>query len=146
MASISATAISISARPRASLRSQGANGIFPLKSVSFSSKSKNFLQLRSQPAPLRLRISCAAKPETVDKVCEIVKKKLALADDIKVTGESKFATLGADSLDTVEIVMDLEENFGINVEEDSANSIVTVQDAANLIEDLVNAKSAADKN
>lgn len=42
-----------------------------------------------------------AKPETVNKVCEIVKKQLALSDDSTVTGESKFAALGADSLDTV---------------------------------------------
>ncbi|KAK1293144.1 hypothetical protein QJS10_CPB17g01457 [Acorus calamus] len=81
-----------------------------------------------------------AKPETVDKVCEIVKKQLALSDDSTVTGESKFAALGADSLDTVEIVMSLEEAFGISVEEESAQSIATVQDAANLIEKLVEAK------
>lgn len=42
-----------------------------------------------------------AKPETVDKVCGIVRKQLALKDDVSVTGESKFASLGADSLDTV---------------------------------------------
>ena len=42
-----------------------------------------------------------AKPETVQKVCDIVKKQLALAEDSTVTGESKFTALGADSLDTV---------------------------------------------
>ena len=42
-----------------------------------------------------------AKQETVDKVCQIVKKQLALPDDTAVTGESKFTSLGADSLDTV---------------------------------------------
>lgn len=42
-----------------------------------------------------------AKPETVEKVCKIVKKQLALPEDSSVTGESKFAALGADSLDTV---------------------------------------------
>ena len=59
-----------------------------------------------------------------------------------VTGESKFATLGADSLDTVEIVMALEEAFGIAIEEDSAQSIATVQDAADLIEEIVQKKSS----
>ncbi|RWW29643.1 hypothetical protein GW17_00005820 [Ensete ventricosum] len=73
----------------------------------------------------------------VKKVCEIVKKQLALSEDTSITGRSKFSELGADSLDTVEIVMGLEEAFGITVEEDSAQSIVTVQDAADLIEDLV---------
>lgn len=42
-----------------------------------------------------------AKPETVQKVCEIVKKQLALSDETELTPESKFAALGADSLDTV---------------------------------------------
>jgi hypothetical protein len=37
----------------------------------------------------------------VKKVCEIVKKQLALPDDSAVSGDSKFAALGADSLDTV---------------------------------------------
>lgn len=42
----------------------------------------------------------------------------------------------------VEIVMGLEEAFGINVEEENAQSITTVQDAADLIEKLVEAKSS----
>ncbi|KAM3759093.1 hypothetical protein ACB098_01G095100 [Castanea mollissima] len=37
--------------------------------------------------PVRFCISCAAKPETVTTVCEIVKKQLALPDDSAVTGE-----------------------------------------------------------
>lgn len=88
-------------------------------------------------------MSCAAKPETVDKVCEVVRKQLALQSDVAVTGDSKFAALGADSLDTVEIVMGLEEEFGISVEEESAQTIATVQDAADLIENLVEKKGSA---
>lgn len=42
-----------------------------------------------------------AKPETVEKVCQIVQKQLALAPGTEISGESKFAALGADSLDTV---------------------------------------------
>lgn len=42
-----------------------------------------------------------AKPETVEKVCNIVKKQLALPDGSDVTAQSKFSALGADSLDTV---------------------------------------------
>ena len=75
------------------------------------------------------------------KVCDIVKKQLALSEDSTVTGESKFAALGADSLDTVEIVMGLEEEFGITVEEDSAQSISTVQDAAEMIDKLLESKA-----
>ncbi|KAM2664097.1 hypothetical protein EV1_010565 [Malus domestica] len=95
-----------------------------------------------QQRSLRLRVSCAAKPETVAKVSKIVRKQLALPDDSAVTGESKFSELGADSLDTVEIVMGLEEEFGISVEEDSAQTIATVQDAADLIEKLVEKNKA----
>jgi len=51
-----------------------------------------------------------AKPETVQKVCDIVKKQLALSDDSTVTGESKFTALGADSLDTVYLYF-LSTNF-----------------------------------
>ncbi|KAK6911464.1 Phosphopantetheine binding ACP domain, partial [Dillenia turbinata] len=114
--------------------------ISSLKAFSLSGRST--LSFRLRPLPKRLQISCAAKPETVDKVCAIVRKQLALPDDSAVTGESKFAALGADSLDTVEIVMGLEEEFGISVEEESAQSIATVQDAADLIEKLLEKKGA----
>lgn len=46
------------------------------------------------------------------------------------------------NLEQVEIVMGLEEEFGISVEEESAQSIVTVQDAADLIEKLIEKKGA----
>ncbi|KAL5204954.1 hypothetical protein ABZP36_009825 [Zizania latifolia] len=85
----------------------------------------------------RFRVFCAAKPETVGKVMQIVQKQLALGDDVKLAPESKFTELGADSLDTVEIVMALEEEFKITVEEDNAQSITTIQEAADLIDKLV---------
>ncbi|KAK9066354.1 hypothetical protein SSX86_013676 [Deinandra increscens subsp. villosa] len=90
----------------------------------------------------RFQISCSAKPETVSKVCEIVKTQLALSSDTLVEPDSKFSTLGADSLDTVEIVMTLEEEFGISVEEENSQNITTVQEAADLIEKLVEKKNA----
>ncbi|KAJ8623129.1 hypothetical protein MRB53_031658 [Persea americana] len=116
--------------------------ISSLKSVSLSSQRMLFPSVRLQPMPQRFRVSCAAKKETVDKVCEIVRKQLALPEESPVTGESKFSQLGADSLDTVEIVMGLEEAFGISVEEESAQTIATVQDAADLIEKLVETNDA----
>ncbi|RZC71989.1 hypothetical protein C5167_035151 [Papaver somniferum] len=108
-----------------------------LKPFSLSLQRKSFPSLRLRS----LRVSCVAKPETVDKVCEIVRKQLALPADSAVTGESKFSALGADSLDTVEIVMGLEEAFDISVEEESAQTIATVQDAADLIEKLCESKA-----
>ncbi|KAM7269782.1 hypothetical protein ACFE04_025279 [Oxalis oulophora] len=91
----------------------------------------------------RLRISCSAKPETVEKVSDIVRKQLALPAETTLTPASKFSELGADSLDTVEIVMTLEEEFDISVEEESSQNITTVQEAADLIEKLVQKKAEA---
>ncbi|KAK3417795.1 hypothetical protein EUGRSUZ_H03763 [Eucalyptus grandis] len=104
-----------------------------VRSVSLPIGGRSFPSLKAR----RFQVSCAAKSETVDKVCQIVRKQLALPDDASVTGESKFANLGADSLDTVEIVMGLEEEFGISVEEESAQTITTVQEAADMIEKLI---------
>ncbi|GLT87394.1 hypothetical protein SLE2022_054800 [Rubroshorea leprosula] len=136
MATISGASTTI--RPRLTLGTTRLSGL----SVSFSNKGRSTLSFTPCLRSTRLRVSCAAKPETVNKVCEIVKKQLALSDDSPVTAASKFSELGADSLDTVEIVMGLEEEFGISVEEDSAQSIATVQDAADLIEKLVEKKGA----
>ncbi|KAJ4957245.1 hypothetical protein NE237_014028 [Protea cynaroides] len=134
MASIAGMSISAPSRSLSFQQSQQpARLISPLKSVSLSSQRKSF-------PSLRFRVSCAAKAETVQKVCEIVKKQLALPDDSTVTAESKFSALGADSLDTVEIVMGLEEAFGISVEEENAQSITTVQEAADMIDKLVDSK------
>ncbi|XP_056162366.1 acyl carrier protein 1, chloroplastic-like [Syzygium oleosum] len=118
------------------------SGISSLRSVSIPISTKGYPSLVSRQGSSRLQVFCAAKPETVDKVCAIVRKQLALPDDSAVTGESKFAALGADSLDTVEIVMGLEEEFGISVEEESAQSITTVQEAADMIEKLIGKDAA----
>ncbi|KAF8394504.1 hypothetical protein HHK36_020714 [Tetracentron sinense] len=136
MAAAAGTSIYLPSRSRSFQQNQETTRISSLKSISLPIQGRSFPSLRLRPAPLRFRVSCAAKPETVEKVCEIVRKQLALPADSAVTGESKFVELGADSLDTVEIVMGLEEEFGISVEEDSAQSITTVQDAADMIEKL----------
>ncbi|XP_047086909.1 acyl carrier protein 2, chloroplastic-like isoform X2 [Lolium rigidum] len=96
-----------------------------------------FPSVRLRTVAKRFQIACSAKQGTIDKVCGIVKKQLAVAEDTPVNGETKFADLGADSLDTVEIVMGLEEAFGITVDESSAQEIKTVEDAATLIDKLV---------
>ncbi|KAE8664716.1 Acyl carrier protein 2 [Hibiscus syriacus] len=130
---------SITMQPRNTLASRSVSG---LKLGSFMKQGGRSLSFTMRPMPARLQISCAAKKETLDKVCEVVRKQLAVEDDKPITGESTFLDLGADSLDTVEIVMGLEEEFGITVEEDNAQSITTVQDAADLIEELCSKKSA----
>ncbi|MGB3137724.1 MAG: acyl carrier protein, partial [Nodosilinea sp.] len=56
-------------------------------------------------------------------------------EETEVKPEASFANdLGADSLDTVELVMALEEEFSIEIPDEAAESIATVQDAVNFIE------------
>ncbi|KAG2722558.1 hypothetical protein I3760_02G132700 [Carya illinoinensis] len=79
-------------------------------------------------------ISCSiAQPKTVQTVQDIIVKQLSI-DESTVTPHTKFADLGADSLDTVEIMMALEEKFDVSIGEGGAENISTVQDAADLIE------------
>ncbi|XP_019181287.1 PREDICTED: acyl carrier protein 1, chloroplastic-like [Ipomoea nil] len=134
MASVTGSSVSLSVSVK---QSQGFSRAANVKAFSVSFNGNSFPSLRVQPTTRRLVVAAAAKPETVTKVCDIVKKQLALPEGTEVAGHSKFAQLGADSLDTVEIVMGLEEEFGITVEEDSAQTIATVQDAADLIEELI---------
>ncbi|MFZ4566515.1 MAG: acyl carrier protein [Prochlorococcaceae cyanobacterium] len=70
---------------------------------------------------------------TFEKVREIVAEQLSV-DAAEVKAESNFQNdLGADSLDTVELVMALEEAFGIEIPDESAETILTVGDAVKYI-------------
>lgn len=72
--------------------------------------------------------------EIAERVKAIVVDKLGVDAD-KVTEEATFINdLGADSLDTVELIMDLEKEFGINIPEDKAEEIKTVGDAIAYVE------------
>ena len=68
------------------------------------------------------------------KVKKIVADHLGI-DDTKVTDEASFIDdLGADSLDTVELVMAFEEEFGSEISDSEAEKILTVGDAIKFIE------------
>ena len=70
----------------------------------------------------------------LDDVKEVVVEQLNV-DPKEVKEESKFVEdLGADSLDVVELVMALEEKFDIEIPDDEAEKIQTVQDVVNYIE------------
>ena len=73
--------------------------------------------------------------ETFEKVKKVVVSQLSLDDESIVTPEASFsADLGADSLDTVELVMAFEEEFGCEIPDEEAEKIQTVQDAVNYID------------
>ena len=67
------------------------------------------------------------------RIKDIVVKHLGI-EESKVIPESKFIDdLGADSLDTVELVMAFEEEFGVEIPDDAAETILTVQNAIDYI-------------
>ena len=68
------------------------------------------------------------------KVKEIIVDKLGVSES-EVTNEASFTTdLGADSLETVELIMKLEEEFNISIPEEESSKIQTVGDAIKFIE------------
>ena len=68
-----------------------------------------------------------------EEVKRIVVDKLQV-DEKQVTAEASFIEdLGADSLDTVELVMDLEEHFGIEIPDEDAEKLKTIKDAVAFI-------------
>ena len=70
---------------------------------------------------------------TEERVKQIVAEPLGV-DEEQVTNEASFIDdLGADSLDTVELVMALEEEFDIEISDEDAEKIQTVQDAVDYI-------------
>ena len=72
--------------------------------------------------------------EIASKVRAIIVDKLGV-DEKDVTPEASFANdLGADSLDTVALIMELEKEFDIQIPDEAAESIATVGDAINFIE------------
>jgi acyl carrier protein len=71
--------------------------------------------------------------EIFDKVKEVIVEQLNVEED-DVTEDAAFVDdLGADSLDIVELVMALEEQFGISIPDDQAEKIKTVNDAVSFI-------------
>ena len=75
-----------------------------------------------------------------DRVIEIVCEQMGQSKD-KVSLETSFINdLGADSLDTVELVMELEDEFDLSIPDESAEKIKTVGDAVMYIEEAVTKK------
>lgn len=74
-----------------------------------------------------------SRDEILAKLRKIVSEQLDVPEE-KVTEDAKFQEdLGADSLDVVELVMKLEDEFGIEIPEEDAEKITTVKDAVEYI-------------
>ncbi|MFR9165428.1 MAG: acyl carrier protein [Dysgonomonas sp.] len=72
--------------------------------------------------------------EVASKVKAIIVDKLGV-EETEVTDTASFTNdLGADSLDTVELIMEFEKEFGISIPDDQAEKIATVGDAISYIE------------
>ena len=70
-----------------------------------------------------------------NKVKEIIVDKLGV-EESELTDSASFTNdLGADSLDTVELIMQLEEEFGLEIPDESAEKMTTVQSAVDYIEE-----------
>ena len=83
-----------------------------------------------------------SQTELFNKVKEIVAEQLSVEDADKITPQSKFMEdLNADSLDTVELVMALEEEFDIEIPDEAAEQIISVQDAVDYINNKVTASA-----
>src|SRR3954452_23846941 len=94
--------------------------------------------LRSQPAIVHRPSSGQTKADDMsdiaDRVKKIVVEHLGVEPE-KVTENANFIDdLGADSLDTVELVMAFEEEFNVEIPDDAAETIVTVGDAIKFLE------------
>lgn len=72
--------------------------------------------------------------EVKQKVVEIIVNKLSV-EESKVTENAHFINdLGADSLDTVELIMEFEKQFGVEIPDEDAKDIATVGDAIKFLE------------
>jgi acyl carrier protein len=72
--------------------------------------------------------------DIAERVKKIVVEHLGVDADKVVEGASFIDDLGADSLDTVELVMAFEEEFGVEIPDDAAETILTVGDAVSFLE------------
>ncbi len=72
-----------------------------------------------------------------EQVKKIIAEQLGVEESEVVPGASFVEDLGADSLDTVELVMAFEEAFNIEIQDEDAEKILTVQSAIDYIQDKV---------
>jgi acyl carrier protein len=82
----------------------------------------------------KIKVEETDMSDIAERVKKIVIDHLGVDAEKVVEGASFIDDLGADSLDTVELVMAFEEEFGVEIPDDAADSILTVGDAVKFIE------------
>jgi len=95
----------------------------------------NFEILGPGRGSFNLLLMGALMSDISDRVRNIVVEHLGVDADKVVDGASFIDDLGADSLDTVELVMAFEEEFGVEIPDDAAERILTVKDAVSFLEE-----------
>jgi acyl carrier protein len=73
--------------------------------------------------------------ETADKIIALIAEKLHI-DAATINAQSTLQDLGADSLDMVDIIMKVEEEFGIEINDEEAEKMHNVQDVINYVHEL----------
>ena len=86
---------------------------------------------------VELLINQGDNMSTYDKVKEVIIDKLGVDEDAIKTDAHFVNDLGADSLDTVELIMEFEEEFGIEIPDEDAENITTVGSAVDYIEKVL---------
>jgi acyl carrier protein len=79
------------------------------------------------------RVDLASREEVFEQVREILVERLDVKEDDVNLGAHLRDDLEADSLDLVELIMDLEERFGVKISDEEAQSITTVGEAVDFI-------------
>lgn len=75
--------------------------------------------------------------EILNKVIDIIKEKMTLTDEMQIDLNTSVEELDLDSMDLVEIVMEIEDGFGITVPEGAEEKLHTVGDVVKLIQGLM---------
>ena len=74
---------------------------------------------------------------TFDEICDIIRNFLELGENFVITENSTFLDVNADSLDTVEIIMEIEDRFGIEIPDGFEEKIHNVGDLVRTVDELI---------